>query len=137
MPSQIYFRILRILKKNADVSYFNFLDQDMLLNELPAALKNQVLSLTHKRILDSFSFFKGKPTQFVLDILPEFKHISLFQDDVIYRKGEWVEDSTHIYISIYIYILYSIFFVERKGRIYKQRWAYIQKLCEWLLFWGG
>ena len=123
MPSHLYFRILRILKRNAEVSYFSFLDQDMLLNELPSALKNEILSITHKRILDSFSFFKGKPPQFVLDILPEFKHISLFQDDLIYRKGEWVENS-NTFIYIYQFIVYFLLsgrvgFVTKDGNIFR------------------
>ena len=93
MPSLMYFKILRILKRNAEAAYFNFLDQDALLDELPAALKNEVMAITHKKILDSFSFFKGKPPQFVLDILPEFKHISLSPDEVVYRNGDWFENS--------------------------------------------
>ena len=98
MPSHLYFKILRILKRNAEASYFNFLDQDELLDELPAALKNEVMGITHKKILDSFSFFKGKSPQFVLDILSEFKHISLSPDEVVYRKGDWLEDGKLVII---------------------------------------
>ena len=115
MPTRLYFKILRILKRNADVSSFNFLDQESLLDELPSALKSEVLSITHKRILDSFNLFKGKPPQFMLDIIPEFKHISLAADEVIYRKGGWVEDGKeYMYFYIYIYIL--VYFL-LKGRV--------------------
>ena len=99
MPSHLYFKIRRILQRNADASHFHFLDQDLLLNELPAALKSEVMSITHKKILDSFSFFKGKPPQFVLDILPGFQHISLSKDEVIYRKGDWIQDSKLLRLS--------------------------------------
>ena len=134
MPTQLYFKIRRILERNAASSNFNLLDQETLLNELPAALKSEVTQHTHQKILNSFSFFKGKPPQFVADILPEFQHISLGKDEVIYRKGEWVEDSKHIYICRNIFI-YSIFPTERASGVYNKGWIYIQKLCEWVLFW--
>ena len=110
MPTRLYFKILRILKRNADVAYFNFLDQDSLLDELPSALKSEVLGITHKKILDSFNLFKRKSPQFMLDILPEFKHISLAKDEVVYRRGGWVEDSKYI---LYINIVYFLL----KGRV--------------------
>ena len=110
MPTRLYFKIHRILRRNADVAYFNFLDQDSLLDELPSALKSEVLSITHKRILDSFNIFKGKPPQFILDILPEFKHISLSKDEVIYRKGGWVEDGR---LYLFLFLVYFLL----KGRV--------------------
>ena len=96
MPSQLYFKILRILKRNADAQYFNFLDQEVLLDELPSALKQEIMGITHRKILNSFKFFKGKPPQFVLSIVPEFRHISLTSDEVIFRKGDYVEDCNNI-----------------------------------------
>ena len=105
MSSNLYFKILRILRRNAESNYFNYLDQDMLLSELPAALRNEVLGITHKRILDSFNFFKGKPVKFAQDIIPQFKHISLTKDEVIYRKGELVDESNR-FKCIYTYSLF-------------------------------
>ena len=115
MPHTLYFKILHILKRNAEASYFNFLDQEALLEELPAAIKTEVLGITHKKILDSFVFFKGKNPQFVMDILPEFKHISLAPNEIIYRKEDWFEESRNLLFIVYIYI-YLVYFV-LKGRV--------------------
>ena len=129
MPTRLYFKILRILKRNSDVSSFNFLDQESLLDELPSALKNEVLGITRNRILDSFNLFKSKPPQFMLDIIPEFRQISLARDEVIYRKGGFVEDSNY-----YNYI-YSLFSIKWTSWICHRGWIFIQELCKWVLFW--
>ena len=133
MPSSLYFKIHRILKKNSDSGYLCFLDQDTLLNELPAALKNEIMCMTHEKILNSFSFFRGKAPSFVLDILHEFTHISLSPDEVIYRKGDWIEDSKYTF-SIYIY---SLFLTQRKGSLCNSRGIHISEFCKWFILWRG
>ena len=90
MKPSLYFRIVKVIKRNAATGYYSYFDQNEMLNELPTALRNEVLGVTHQNILSSFPFFKDKPPQFVLDILPMFHHISLTANEIIFRKGDWV-----------------------------------------------
>ena len=92
MNSDLYFKIIDVLKRNAATAYNSYFDQNDLLGELPSALKNEVLNCTHKKILDSFPFFKDKPPQFVLNVLPKFTKINLSSTDVLFRKGDLVEE---------------------------------------------
>ena len=116
MYPRLYFKILRVFKRNATSIYSSYFDQNELLQELPTALKNEVLNCTHKRILKSFAFFKNKPLGFVMDILPKFTKILLSPNEVLYRYGDIVDESILIYI--YIYIIYSIFCNKRQSRVY-------------------
>ena len=105
MNPNLYFRIVRVFKRNAAKAYYSYFDQNNLLGELPSALRNEVLNSTHKKILDSFSFFRNKPIQFVMNILPNLTKISLSPNDVLYRKGDLIEEGSYIYYKlIFIYI---------------------------------
>ena len=95
MPPSLYLKIISILKQNSATAYNCHFDQDSLLEELPTAIKNEVLSCTHRKILNSFSFFKDKPPQFVMDILPLFRPLSLLKDEAIYRKGDLAEEGNN------------------------------------------
>ena len=92
MPPQIYLKIVRTLHQNSETANSSIFNQELLLGELPSALKNEVLNITHRKILNSFAFFEDKPPQFILDIIPKFKHMLLTQDEALYRKGDWVEE---------------------------------------------
>ena len=92
MPPSLYFKIIRMLKRNSSTAYLNYFDQDELLDELPSALRNEVLAVTHKKILETFGFFRGKPPQFVIDMIPLFKHISMSVDELLFRKADYVEE---------------------------------------------
>ena len=124
MDPNLYFKIMQVFKRNSAIgSYTNF-DQNELLDELPTALKNDVLNCTHKKILDSFAFFKNKPSPFIMKMLPNFSKLSLSANEAIYRKGDMADESKrniyNIYIEpiyIYIYINICIVFFILKGRV--------------------
>ena len=92
MDPKLYFKIVEVFKRNAASAYYSYFDQNDLLGELPSALKNEVLNCTHKKILDSFSFFKNKPPHFVLNILPKFTKMNLSPNDILYREGDLVDE---------------------------------------------
>ena len=112
MDPRLYFKILRIFKRNAASPYSSYFDQNDLLAELPSALRNEVLNCTHKKILNSLNFFKNKPLPFVMDILPNFTKTYLSQNEILYRKGDLVDEGNSQFI-LYIYIV----FFTLKGRI--------------------
>ena len=125
MHPKLYMKIIQALTNNSAQGYSTFFNQDELLQELPSALRNEVLNVTHRKILNSFSFFKDKPPQFVLDILPKFKHLTLPQDEALYREGDYVEEGIdNIFIYIYIYIVYFLLqgrvaFVTKDGYLFR------------------
>ena len=112
MKPTLYFKILKVLERNASTGYYSYFDQEELMDELPATLRNEVLSETHKNILGSFSFFKDKHPQFVIDVLPMFRHISLSKDEILFRKGDWVEE-------IYFILRGRVGFVTEDGYLYR------------------
>ena len=111
LDPRLYFKILEVYKRNAATTYYSIFDQHNLLKELPSALKNEVLNCTHKKILESFMFFKNKPISFVMNLLPKFTRITLSANDVLYRKTDLVEESNKILI------LYTIVYFVLSGRI--------------------
>ena len=111
MDPKLYFKILEVFKRNSVASDYSYFDQNDLLAELPSALKNEILVCTHKKILETFAFFKNKPLSFVMDLLPKLTKITLSDNDILYRKKDLVEESNLLYI--YIYIVYFLI----KGRV--------------------
>ena len=88
---------------------------ETLLEELPTNMRSQLITLIFKQNnLDSIAFFQGKSPEFLHQILPLLKRVSLAKDELIYRSGDWVDESIiYIYIYIaYIYI-YSVFHFKR------------------------
>ena len=106
LPQHLYFRIKRALKRNNETQYqFSSFDNGGILSELPASLRSEVITFTHKNIVDNISFFKDKDPNFIVDILPKFRHISMEKDEVLYAEGNYAEEGNYIYIYIF-----SIFF---------------------------
>ena len=84
------------------------MNHETLMEELPTTLRSQILSLIfQKNNLGSIAFFHGKSPYFICDILPLLKRITLEKDEVIYRHGDYIDESLDI-LYIYIYIVYFI-----------------------------
>ena len=93
MESNLYFKILELFKRQAAQGNYSNFDQNELLDELPSALKNDVLNCTHKKILNSFSFFQNKPNPFIMKMLPKLAKLSLSVNEAIYREGDLADES--------------------------------------------
>jgi hypothetical protein len=77
------FRIRRHLENNN--KHKNTLEeQEKLLNDLPAALRSQVVKHTHGEIIQKINFFKEKDPDFLWAILPALRPIKLMPTDVLY-----------------------------------------------------
>ena len=73
------------------------MSHDTLLEELPTSLRSQLITLIYQQNnLGCIAFFHGKSPDFLNQILPLLKRITLEADDVIYRDGDWADESTHI-----------------------------------------
>ena len=93
LPQHLYFRIKRILKRNNETQYeFSSFDDGGILEELPASLRSEVITFTHKNIVDNVSFFRDKDPNFIVDILPKFRHINLEREEILFSEGNYAEE---------------------------------------------
>ena len=120
MSPDLYYRVKRIIKYlyymadiyiyiyirgNHEMEYYSVMDQNSLMDELPAAMRAELITLIHQKTLQKIKFFKGKNPNFLLEILPALKRISLSKGELIYQEGDWGDESKLLrYIDIYIYI---------------------------------
>ena len=76
------------------------MSHDTLLEELPTSLRSQLITLIYQQNnLGTIAFFHGKSPDFLNHILPLLKRITLEKDDVIYRDGDWADESKNIIIN--------------------------------------
>jgi hypothetical protein len=67
-----------------------------LLNDLPAALRSEVVKHTHGEIIQKINFFKEKDADFLWAILPALRPIKLLPGDVLYTQGDHSDESKTI-----------------------------------------
>ena len=115
MDPDLYYQIKTIIRylvtylfrNNHETQFYSEMSQDILLEELPAHLRSQLITLIYKENnLDIIKFFQGKSPDFLNQILPLLKRITLSQDEVIYQYGDWADEST--LVNIIIYLVYFI-----------------------------
>ena len=99
------------------------LEQETLLKELPTSLRAEVISHTHKGLIDKILFLKGRSSEFLWRILPLFRPMSFEKDQIIFRAGDYADESKKL-IYIYIYIVFfllsgSVRMVSKEGYIFK------------------
>lgn len=63
-------------------------DWDSLFEELPPSLRTDVLKTTRGQIIKGIRFFRDKPQEFLLSIIPKLKNLSLFDNDILYSEGD-------------------------------------------------
>ena len=92
------------------MDFYSSIDQENLLEELPAAMRAEVITLTHRKTLEKIKFFKGKNPNFLLEILPVLRRISMCKGEVLFSEGDWADESK---CFIYYYLVYFLL----KGRV--------------------
>ena len=84
------------------------MNYDSLLEELPSALRSQLITLIYnENKLDVITFFQNQHPNFLNSILPLLKRISVEKDEVIFNDGDMADESKHFNILI-IYLVYFI-----------------------------
>ena len=70
------------------------MSHESLLDELPSGLRSQLVTLIYQQNnLGVIAFFDGKNPEFLHEILPLLKRITMQKDEIIYRNGDWADES--------------------------------------------
>ena len=71
------------------------MSHDTLLEELPTSLRSELITLIYQQNnLGVIAFFHGKDPEFLNEIMPHLRRITLEKDEIIYRDGDWADEST-------------------------------------------
>lgn len=57
---------------------------DVLFSELPPAIRQEIVTQTHGQIIEGIRFFKDKPKDFLLNLIPKLKCLNLFVNDILF-----------------------------------------------------
>ena len=85
------------------------------MNDLPAALRSEVVQHTHGEIIQKINFFRDKDPDFLWAILPALRPLKLLPSDVLYTQGDHSDESI-TYYSLLI-LLCSILHQRRQNQI--------------------
>lgn len=90
MPLDLYEKITRYLK-------YKLLnekkDKNVILDFLPIALRNNLVSEMYKDIIEGFAFFKTfKNTDFIVRVIMAFRPILVAKNDILVKKGDYIEE---------------------------------------------
>ncbi len=80
-------------------------DQRKLLADVPASMRAEVVSHTHKEIIRRIKFLSDKDPPFLFTILPLLKPMKVYAADTLYYQGDYAEEVFFIYqgrIKLYI-----------------------------------
>ena len=96
-----------IYRNNHETHFPTDMSQNALLEELPQSLRSEVMTLIYQQNnLGVIAFFQGKHPEFIHNILPLLKPLTFEKDDIIYRDGDWADESI-IYIIFIVYFILS------------------------------
>lgn len=70
----------------------NIEEQAKLLNDLPAALRSEVVLHTHGDIIKKVNFFKDKDPDFLWAIIPCLRVIKMRKKDILYSIGDHADE---------------------------------------------
>lgn len=80
-------------------------DWEALFASLPPSLRTDVIQSTHGQIINSIKFFKDKPQDFLIDLIPRLKLMSLYDNDILFSQGDQAEEIFFVYHgSILLYV---------------------------------
>ena len=91
LPYKIYFAV----KKHLEYKHFRQkkFDKDLLINNLPYSLKNNLIFSMYKPAIEKFHFFKGiSNTNFLTETLSYFTPISGKQNEIFIKENEIIEE---------------------------------------------
>ena len=89
-PDDLYDRIIRFLKYK---QFNEKKDKNIILDDLPLALRNTLIFEMYKPIINSFIFFKNfSNSDFIVRVILAFKPILAIKNDLLIKDGDLVED---------------------------------------------
>lgn len=72
-------------------------DWETLFSELPPSLRTDVVKQTHGQIIKGIRFFRDKPQDFLIGIIPKLKSLNLFDNDILFSQGDQAEEIFFIF----------------------------------------
>lgn len=63
-------------------------DWEALFQDLPPSLRTDVIQSTHGQIIDGIKFFKDKPQDFLINLIPRLKPMTLYDNDILFNQGD-------------------------------------------------
>mmetsp|Transcript_21884 Transcript_21884/g.33954 ORF Transcript_21884/g.33954 Transcript_21884/m.33954 type:complete len:317 (+) Transcript_21884:863-1813(+) len=82
IPNRLYYRIKRHIENNQIQKKYN--DSEVLLQELPIYLRDQVLTKTHGEVFKKIKFFRNRSREFNSTIVHGLKPLNLGANELIY-----------------------------------------------------
>uniref|UniRef100_A0A7S3CPI6 Cyclic nucleotide-binding domain-containing protein n=1 Tax=Strombidium rassoulzadegani TaxID=1082188 RepID=A0A7S3CPI6_9SPIT len=80
-------------------------DWESLFQELPPSLRTDVVQSTHGQIIKGIRFFRDKPQDFLINIIPKLKSLNLFDNDILFSQGDQAEEVFFIFHgSVLLYV---------------------------------
>ena len=78
------------------------MNQEALLKDLPATLRAEVITYTHRKLLEKVKFFAGKDPEFLWQVLPKLKPLALREGEILFREGDYSEEGNNKCLNIYL-----------------------------------
>ena len=86
--------ILLNIRNNHETNFYSDLDHESLLEELPPSIRSELVTLLYEQNnIGAIAFFHGKSPDFMNEILPMLKHMTLEKNEILYRDGDWADES--------------------------------------------
>ena len=67
-----------------------------------------MIQATHGAIINSVKFFKDKPQEFLINLIPRLKLMNLYDNDILFNQGDQAEEIFFVYhgsVLLYVDIL--------------------------------
>ena len=115
--------IIIISRNNHETQFYSDMNYDSLLEELPSALRSQLITLIYnENKLDVITFFKNQQPNFLNSILPLLKRISVEKNEIIYNDGDIADESiisTKLFFLVYFILEGRIRFVSPDNFVFR------------------
>ena len=90
LPNELYDRIIRYLRYQ---HYYEKKDKNIIIEELPIGLRNNLIYEMYKPVINNFTFFKDfSNIDFIVKVIVAFKPILSLKNDILIKDGDLVED---------------------------------------------
>jgi hypothetical protein len=73
-------------------------------------MRAEVVTYTHRKLLQKIKFFSDKDPNFLWVILPVLKSLKIKENDFLFREGDFADESKNI-----LFYLVSVFYFGRKN----------------------
>lgn len=87
LPANTHQKIKKFFENQAKTSA-NDGEWEELFLELPPSLRSDVVQTTHGNIINSIKFFKDKPQDLLINLIPKLKMMTMYDNDILFSQGD-------------------------------------------------